>query len=605
MNRNLFYMLFIFLPLLMGCEYQLGENFIEVEKPAGEIDMSIELNADNDGQKIVISEENTMITYNLNISGHKLITCIFTLGNRQWTTESASGTFLINKGEFADGEYTLKCDLYAHTGSGSIADQIGQESYFGSNSWPVEVVTYNEPAYSLEHKINADGYLELSWKKPLLNESAFDYYRVYGGGLDIKITDRNQLSYVCKSYIGQMANYQVSVCFKNNGSSWMVGFVNMEVHSPEITYDDSDPDSLQINIKRTYKSVMNIEYNGMLLAGEYNGDFVRLPYTDFGAPNLDLTLGVIPFDKADRIEGSTLRTYNQVPASPGVCIAPLQNWARFGYNQQEDVLYVSSYGEITNWLLPDAIRYKEYKGSDGDNINQYAQSLYSSQMAARHDKTIDLLDGKNMQRVRTITLDHSTFASFAGGMAFTKEGKLICLVDDFQNASGRVYRASDGVLESTFSFPEYTNVHTSAFSADGRYLGYDQGDKSGLTVITLENNQIASTKKLDRSFSTWCMNPCDAGQLIVSSEGKIYLYNCSDLSLVSTLDYQGMIAGNVDPKTGYLLLRGEQNIQVVDLKTNTLLYTKRVASYSECKLYGNMLISNNGFALNIEKHLKR
>lgn len=149
------------------------------------------------------------------------------------------------------------------------------------------------------------------------------------------------------------------------------------------------------------------------------------------------------------------------------------------------------------------------------------------------------------------------------------------------------------------------NAGTSAFSADGRYLCYEHSNKNSLTALTLENNQIASTKKLDRSFSAWCMNPCDAGQLIVSSEGKIYLYNCSDLSLVGTLDYPETIVCNVDPKTGYLLLSGGVNIKVVDLKTNTLLYTKKVASYSECKLYGNMLISNNGFALNIEKHLKR
>ena len=80
MNKNVSCLLYIFILLFTGCEYQVGDNFIDVEKPAGEIEMSVELTADNDGQKIVISEESTTINYNLNTSGHKLVVCIFNMG---------------------------------------------------------------------------------------------------------------------------------------------------------------------------------------------------------------------------------------------------------------------------------------------------------------------------------------------------------------------------------------------------------------------------------------------------------------------------------------------------------------------------------------------
>lgn len=309
---------------------------------------------------------------------------------------------------------------------------------------------------------------------------------------------------------------------------------------------------------------------------------------------------IIPFDKADRIAGATLHSYKHISASPGVLVAPQQNWPRFGYNLQEDILYVSSYGEITNWLWPDGIRYKEYKGPDGNNVNEYALSMYSSLMAVRHDRTIDLLNGKGMQKVQTITLDY--YNSFTGAMTLTKDDKLVCLAQT-PDQTVRVYRVSDGALESSYGFSEYLNIYDSSFSPDGCYLCCGNVDRSGFTIVTFENNRPVSIKKLDQPYSTWCMNPLNPEQLIVSAQGKIFLYNCRDLSLEKTLDYQGMVAGNVDPKTGFLLLRGSNNVKVIDMQTNTVLYTKNVAT--ECKLYGNVLLSNTGYALHIEKDLKK
>lgn len=603
MNKNVLCFFSVFILLLIGCEYQVGDNFIEVERPTGEIEMGIELNADNDGQKIVISEESTTIKYNLNTSGHKLVVCVFSIGEKQWIQETYTGTFVIYKGNFPVGNYTLKCDVYVSSGSGSIADQTGMENYLGTYSWPVEIMTYEVPEYSLAYKINADGYLELSWDKPLLNESMFDYYRVVGDGLDVKITDRDQLSYVYKSHIGQSAYYQLSVCFKDDRIPWILGFVNLEMQYPEITYDTSDPDSLQINIKRLYKSVMNIEYDRKTLVRECTADFIRVPYADFGASNPEMVVEIVPWEESDRIIGAVLHSYKSVQASPGILIAPQQNWARFGYNLQEDVLYVSSYGEITNWLWPDIIRYKEYKGPDGNNVNNYALSMYSNRMAAAHDRTIDVLEGKDMQSVQTIRLDNS-YPSI-GAMTFTESDKLMVCLSYMQGQAVYVYRMSDGALESSFDFPEYLNVYNSSFSSDGHYLCCEDGNRSGFTLVTLENGRPVSMKKLDISYSTLCMNPLNPEQLIVSAQGKIFLYNCRDLSLENTLDYQGMVVGNVDPKTGFLLLRGSGNVKVIDMKTNTVLYTKKVSTYSNCKLYGNVLLSNTGYALHIEKYLRK
>lgn len=602
MNKNVSCLLYIFILLFTGCEYQVGDNFIDVEKPAGEIEMSVELTADNDGQKIVISEESTTIKYNLNTSGHKLVVCIFSMGEKQWIEKVASGVFVINKGEVPVGNYTLKCDIYVSSGSGSIADQTGMENYLGTYSWPVEVITYEEPAYSLTYKTNADGYLELSWEKPLLNESIFDYYRVIGSSLDVKITDRDQLSYICKSHIGQSTDYQVSVYFKNGRTPWLLGYANLPMQYPEITYDSSDPDSLQINIIRPYKSVMNIEYDRKLLVSEYAADFIRVPYAAFGASNPEMVVEVLPWDKADRVFGANIQKYESVQASSGILIAPEQNWARYGYNVQEDIMYVSSYGEITNWLWPDIIRYKEYKGPDGNNVNNYALSMYNSRMAAAHNQTIDVLESKEMQHVRTIKLENPY--SFVGAMTFTKDDKLVCLVSSL-NQTVLVYRMSDGALENSFEFSEYLNAYNASFSSDGRYLCCENSDRSGFTMVILENNRPVSMKKMDLSYSGLCMNPLNPEQLIVSTNGKIQVYNCRDLSLVHSLDYPGMLVSNVDPKTGFLLLRGSGNVKVVDMKTNTVLYTKEVSSFSECKLYGNVLLSNTGYALHIEKYLKK
>jgi|GEM_PF-1885069 len=594
--------------LLYSCEYKLHDNYINLEKPAetADIDVDIYLDVESDGKTIYLSDNNS-IRFSIDApTEHRFLRCIFALDdNVIWLSENQSGEFNIWSNILAGRPSVLTCAVYVSSGSGSIADQLDSEYFYATLSWPVEYIT--EPKPSLTHRVNEDGFLELSWSKPHMLESTFSCYKVYyNGGEKAIIKDINQTSYICESYYGEYASFSAAIEF-SNGEKWNIGSLSLNNPEVNVVADYYIDDSVKLSWNNPFNSSVCISVKGVELVSFTKYKSACIPRSIFGAPKERVEFSFFSYNEEDRTTNTSFAASKFLNLSMGVRIAADDEYQvhMLGYNKLDDVLYTGLNGDATNWLLPDCRKYKVYEGGDDNHINRYALSMYDSKMAIQYSNSIVLFEGKDMASVKNISC--YPFQYFSGPMTLTSEGKLICFTYD-NEIKGLVYSVETGVLESVFDVQgDYVDIGNMRISSNSRYLLIPGKYMSEPKIITIDNYKVTKTEVLNIEPNFWCFNPLKPDELFVSSNGKIFKYNCNDLSVVDVFDYPGMDIGNIDPKTGYLLLldSSSSSVKIINPETKQLLYTLPVDYVWGVQLLGNTLVSIFGHVLNLDKYLSK
>lgn len=189
--------------------------------------LGINLNAFAEGENIIIYQENIPIYYSFETSGREVLKAEFTLGDLLFESNGKSGELWFSPNQLPNGNYTLTCNLYVATNTGSIADQAGMEAYGGTMSWKVTVAYEKEPTETPEMatRINEEGYLELTWEKPYYKYMNFLNYTVYKRGeLLATIEDAGITSFTDKGHVLDNGDwYNVKANFEDN-VSWYVGY---------------------------------------------------------------------------------------------------------------------------------------------------------------------------------------------------------------------------------------------------------------------------------------------------------------------------------------------------------------------------------------------
>ena len=589
--------------LLFSCEYELHDNYINIEKPSEVLDLDIDiyLDVDSDGKTIYFSENNR-IRYNIIVpSEHKFLRCNFILDDQIiMPSTMPRGDFIFSVSNLWQ-QSELVCEVYVSSGTGSLVDQLGAEYFYGSFRWPVEYIT--QPLPSLSHKLNDEGFLELSWNKPRMVESKFSCYKVYYNGSEkAVIKDINQTSYICESYYGEYASFYVVVEFID-GKKWDMG--NVSLTSPEIEFlvDYSIDDSVKISWNNPYNSSLCISVNNDMLASYIKEKTVCIPRTTFKMSKDVLNFSFFSYREEDRTENSSFTIQKTIYIGLGVFLFEEEDYYSYlySYNKSDNALYFGTKTGITSRLLPGLVKCGEYTGIDGNSIIRYATSVYGNKMAMQSSSNIFLFDGKDMSSVKTIS--PYPYRYFTGPMTITEDDKLICFT--YENGiKGLVVNAVTGVFESEFDVSgDEAGLRSMRISSDSRYLVIPHKYfQDGLDIITIENNKVVKTEVLKvEQVDLFDLNPLKANELFVSSGNKIYIYNCKDLSVINVLDFPGMYI-NIDPKTGYLLLYDSSVVKVVNPETKQLLYTLPV-DYPIVQLLGNTIVFSSGCVLNLEKYL--
>ncbi|RLD59160.1 MAG: hypothetical protein DRJ01_11685, partial [Bacteroidetes bacterium] len=115
-----------------------------------------------------------------------------------------SGNITISPTEFSPGIHSLVIEIYTKSGSGSIGDELGYESFVFSNEWKIYVFKPICPQIKAE---NENGFLKLSWTE--CKSADFLEYVIYRGFY--KIGKTNKPYFTDSAYVGEGESYNIKI----------------------------------------------------------------------------------------------------------------------------------------------------------------------------------------------------------------------------------------------------------------------------------------------------------------------------------------------------------------------------------------------------------
>lgn len=591
--------------LLTACEYKIHENFVDIEKPQEEINVSVDLNTLHNGQAILINKT-TRMDYSLSAFGKDIKSVRFKLGDQVWDYQDmqANGSIYIGEEQFPSGSYTLECDFMATSGSGSIADQMGQEGYTGQMSWPVIIDYDMELPNTVSYRTNEDGFLELSWGLPVMSHLKVSSYTVTcnsGGEQRTINVPADNTYFVDRNHVGNAATYQVGMNLSYEGSSnlyWQIGELEMPEEA-ELFVSSWDLEKINIRWKLPYTCHASFSINDGdpfdIVSGQ---DSISVPVISFGSISWnDLNNIVLNLASVDA-PSQVLCVKQMYAGSPGIYHEQerMKEWI---YNPVTDLLYVAALEQLNAYHSFDIAPYLSRQVSPGFP-NLYS-SMVSDKIAFVNDRRVDILNGRTLSVEQTFDL-----SSFFRIVGFTHDDKFMYFTYNEDGYHNVVHVCN---LDGTIVADIPAAGHAVILSSDSKYLCYME--YSEVKLLALDNYKVTKEYTLPVPFvaqDRLLFNPLRPDELIVpyNNEHRVEVRRCPDYSLIREFSLADeMEVSSIDPVTGNLLVNNSTHLLVVSAQTGKSLLTLKAPYYIWPSLKGNNLISQEGYVLNIEKYLQQ
>ena len=600
MKRIIIFLLLII--VMSGCEYKLHDNYVDnpphdVSAPRISLNSAYESDKVYDGDTVYIYGNAGYAEYNIEMLNNKdFVKCVFKYDNEAIELTELSGNFHF---PFSTNiENKLTCDVYVTSGSGSIADQLNVEANIYNYSWSVAFDLEPEP--SLTYRANDEGFLEFSWKRPPIFEERFKNYILYINDEEFAVVnDINQTSYVIKSYSGGECYAKLMVIYDDN-KSWSLGYSTL-VPRIYFDYDYSEDDSITVSWTNIYNAATSIIIDNDTIA-KTKGTSARIPYSVFGSYNEYVLYSFTPYDE-DNLEykWSKYEKTDYAKLSPGIKFFDGFLDLPPTYNIYDDVLYYGynvRFGyEISCWQFPEMNK-RSWQGERGIITSSYIDSKIA---IMTYDINVFYMDGIN----KSLSVSREEYGDFKI-LSLTNDNKLVTIISEDDEYSILVFNDARLSFEKKISVSGYLindYVKPVFISPDAKYIFFSDGNVN-INILKMDDYNIAGVKVLAGSFvGGWCFNTMKSEQLFVSDGESVREYNSSDLNLMKTWDYPDMKIGNIDAKTGNLLVYDSNRVLIIDTSTKEVVY-ERVVNKGSFYLYSNTLISGEGLALNLDKYIK-
>ncbi|MEI6060377.1 MAG: hypothetical protein WCR72_06685 [Bacteroidota bacterium] len=585
-----------------SCEYPLdkeNKRNIQPPSPTHQFDLSLVPEQDT-----ILIFSNTILTYNINTYGLDMKQADFFLQGKSWNVGGGSSTFTISPEDFTPGYDTLKAIIYTNTGTGSLGDVTGVESYRVEKMWHVLIDGRPAPEISLSKSITSDGYLKISW--PACNQYNFGYYMFYAwtdlASFSKRIADADSNSCTDSCFIGGKASYRVDLKVASNPYTGYGNGLSVDEPFPLVNFEEIGIDSVKIHwdkspYKATYK-LQKSNYPDTLLLVSHTATSYTIPNPGLGI-NAQYTLTTLPYRPT-----ATNESYNQDNTNTYVLGQYISyNWPDYAYNRFDKVVYTNTYDDIKCFDVHTLDLLKTFYINQLGYQGIYACPTNSTRMAALSPDNIYVFANKQLLSFQQIP--YSCFGQSIDHFCLT-DNDVIAIAQPNKYTQIRVSDKQVIASINIADYPVYSKWACISTSKDARYACLVTKNGVNLYEILIG---VATIRYTDaRIYRSVTFDESDAALLYLTfyENNNLEIRRASDFSLVRTiiLPTKAEVLRNFDPESGYLLLTDYLNLYVLDVSASQIKFKLKCDDFKP-QLYANRLFTNSGYSLDIAKYLKK
>lgn len=596
-----------------SCAYDSSDdNYIDIKKPDGNVNISIDLAGVNQSQTIYLYQ-NAYFYYTINAGGKNIIAQKFYLDGKELNTNPQDGGTYLSTGIADNQIHDLKLIMGLPTGTGSLAEYAGYEMYVGELNFKVKFVSSPDVNLNIRESVDENNYYKVEWDKP--KDYDVECYKVYKGdymsdNLIATITNPDQSYYVDKDYVYGYKFYTISAILKNGQQVSLTDrFTARHFDITENNFKTERISTNEMKIKWTNPNPYPCKY--VLKYGNNNeskviegANEVTIPVDKFPTWSVSYSLYILPAN-------ADVTQYQTYPYT-------------YGYFSDNQFNYGITYGaDLTNNLLLSL---------GFDNLVKYNTSDFSIQSSVKHNLTLHTgckvkVSNKGLVAISDLsnyvhiysdnTLSKEIFFTNTQGNYFYLNNANQLLIEQYTGFD--LYNITSGNKICSKRWTPENPINDisvkTRISANGKYIYalcaeylpekhwaelYELQSDNTLHLIQTQSN--VNIKSIE-------FNPIkDSEAIIQYNDNKFAIV---DLSTGSTITIDGAFQ-NIDPFTGNLLYKGPEyansqyNVYVLASDYKTLFMKIPLANinpYSDAGLYNNNLIFN-GYYLNLAKLTK-
>ena|GEM_PF-2095660 len=516
--------------------------------------------------------------------------------------DSPNGYFDIDPTNFADGVYTIKMEVYTHTGTGSLADHLGAEAYAFTKEWILIIERPNAAGIKFTHTSTENGFLTIHWNK--FDRPYFHAYKIEVSDSALHhffsrtITDVNTTSICDSSFVGGKVEFKLKLSYYyGDGMLGESQVDNYTYRFPVSLSFEEDLDSLTIRwIHIPFQH--NVYVNYSLIPG--HDSVCRLRSTGLG----DLQSYQIAIDPVVDLTFDHQRYYIYHNHTMGNKTAV--TFGRMSYDPETDAIYVKHpmyfrkfdgtahtllgsydyswdyYDNATIALSPDKSRVFTTVLQD---LVQFTVSPFAF---ASRERLPTSENGDKTYSLMKILNDSLLYLTYNARLAIFnfKTGAVV----DYIDLSG-----SDGA-------PYHITI-----SKDNRYVA-NCGQGTLKVYRNTDNKTLDLIYETSGNFLECIFDPLITENLLAVTLEDNFILRCTDMQVI--FDFPDNVKGmavNFDPVTNYLLFVSAvyKTIMVYDYQNDIIKFKcNHHGIYRDFYLANNTVFHGSGYNLNISAYAK-
>lgn len=490
------------------------------------------------------------------------------------TVYGDNGSFSIFADDFSPMVHDLELQIFTGSGTGSIAEAMGEEGYIASKSW--KLVVYYNYIQNVASYVE-DGLLHIRWNKFLA--SNFTEYVIKKSGVmfestEIRRTKSNE--FIDSSYVGELAFYNIVVVTSDYGI-FTEGFLSCSQDIPALSFSANTLNQYLLKWTKTkyYNAVDSVlvfqgskyDYGASTRIGSIhnlNDTIFQVTNACFG-DEMNFKIRLLPKKKnleydpsnyyffESRTWGYLGYLFKVVDFSP-YCF-PVGDDEYVFYDCERISRYSISTKQTTEELTytPNGCYTCSFVNVQSSNTGKY--------ISAYVDCNNDILLSRGTS-LNSHTLHHLQSMTYGSYPAMTVSDSAIGIIHDYNNGFN-LYDFRKNQLLGHFNVKDFGNtLNAVKISTDGKYMLIDIDT---LRLVNFDQGLFTDIWKVTGSNKSkfYEFDPFNPDRIVLWNGNEVSVKKCSDMSQVRSFTLNDALLLDIDYandellsfKSGHLYIR--------------------------------------------------